>query len=210
MIKAFAKVTVGKDLTKQIQQSLQKLGNQDVYVGIPEGDVGDHQDITNPQLMYILTHGVRSKEMREEMNEYMGLTPGGMPIMRDFNQFSSRLSKGMPYSEAYDLYIHEHGSPLWHTPPRPILEPAIDHSKEIIAKQLKQAAQVALGGGDATDSLRKAGQLGVNAAKDWFTNPLNRWPANAEGTVKEKGSDRPNIDTGNLRNAITYVVAQKT
>lgn len=210
MINVLSKVTVTKDLTKQVQQSLQKLGNQDVYVGIPDGDVGDHKDITNPQLMYLMTHGVRTKEMREEMNEYMGLTPGGMPIMRDFDRFSQELSKGVPYSAAYDLYIHEHGSPLWHSPPRPILEPAINDGKEILASQLKVAAQVALAGNDPSLELQKTGMMAQNMARAWFTNPKNRWPENAPSTVKQKGSDRPNIDTGNLRLAITYVVAKKT
>ncbi|MCL6442066.1 MAG: hypothetical protein K6T83_01145 [Alicyclobacillus sp.] len=210
MIKALAKVTVSKDVTKQIQQSLQSLAKQDVYVGIPEGDVGNHEDITNAQLMYVLTHGVRKKSMRDEMNDYMGITAGGMPIDRGFNTFLANQSKGMPYSEAYDLYIHEHGSPLWQIPPRPILEPAINHSKDIIAKQLKIAALAALDGQDPTIELHKAGQLGVNAARDWFYNPENRWPANASSTVKRKGSDRPNIDTGNLRNSITYVVAKQS
>ncbi|WP_436663552.1 hypothetical protein ACOALA_13495 [Alicyclobacillus acidoterrestris] len=210
MFKALANVTTKSDLTKQIERSLQSLGAQQVYVGIPEGDVGNHDDITNPQLMYVLTHGVRSKSMHAEMNDYMGLTPGGMPITRGFNTFLENQSKGMPYSAAYELYIHEHGSPLWQIPPRPVLEPAINNSKEIIAKQLKQAAQDALNGADPSEGLHKAGMLGVNAARDWFYNPENKWPANSPSTVKLKGSDRPNIDTGNLRNSITYVVAKKT
>lgn len=209
MIRALAKVTTTKDLTKQIQQSLQSLGQQDVYVGIPEGDVGNHEGITNPQLMYILTHGVREKSMREEMNDYMGISAGGMPIMRDFNKFLGNMEEGMPYSAAYELFLHEHGSPLWQIPPRPVLEPAISHSKDLIAKQLRQAVLAALNGQDPTQELQKAGQLGVNAAKDWFTNPLNQWPANAPSTIKQKGSDRPNVDTGNLRNSITFVVAKK-
>lgn len=210
MFRAIAKVSESKNLTQKIKQSLSSLGAQDVYIGIPEGDTGNHDDITNPQLMYILTHGVRKKEMREEMNQFMGLTPGGMPIMRDYNEFSSNMSKGMPYSAAYELYIHENGSPLWHTPPRPVLEPAIENSKDVIANQLRVAALAALSGTDPNMELQKAGMLGVNAAKDWFYNPLNKWPENAPSTVKMKKSTRPNIDSANLRNSITYVVAKKT
>ncbi|GLG01828.1 hypothetical protein Alches_18690 [Alicyclobacillus hesperidum subsp. aegles] len=205
MIKAMAKVTVKKDLTAEIKKSLQALAHSDVYVGIPEGDIGDHPNITNAQLLYIQTHGVRTKEMREEMNDYMGITADGMPIMRDFNRFLDNLDS-MPYSQAYDLFIHEHGSALWKIPPRPVLEPAIDHSKDVIADQLRQATLAALNGGDVQSQLRKAGEIGMQAARDWFVNPLNEWPANAPSTVKQKGSDRPLIDTGNLRQSITYVV----
>lgn len=206
MIKAIAKVTTKVDLSKKLEQSLKSLGSTDVYVGIPEGDLGSHKNLSNPQLMYVLTHGVRSPEMREETDNFMGLTPEGMPIMRDFTKFESNMSKGMPYSAAYELYIRENGSPLWHTPPRPVLEPAIANSKEVIAKMLSQAAKVALSGKDPEIELHKAGQLGANAAKDWFYNPENRWPANAPSTIERKGSSRPNVDTANLRNSITYVV----
>jgi len=219
VLKALAKVTSSKDLTKRVRQSLQSLEKTDVYVGIPEGQDGNHPNITNAQLMYVLTHGVRRKEMRDAMDEYMGLTPGGMPIMRDFERFLTNMET-MPYSAAYQLYLYEHGSPLWRIPPRPILEPAINHYKDIIAKPLRQAAVNALDGSDPMPSLHKAGELGVEAAKDWFVNPLNMWPPNSPVTVhgskpdkhgkkfiKGKGSDQPNIDTGNLRNSITYVVA---
>ena len=47
---------------------------------------------------------------------------------------------------------------------------------------------------------------GQNIARDWFTNPANNWAANSEDTVKKKGSDRPLIDTSELRKSITYVV----
>lgn len=209
MFKAVAKVAQTKDLSKQLKQSLQSLQEQDVYIGIPEGQQGSHEDISDAELMYILTHGVREKAMREEMNDYMGITAGGMPIDRGFNDFLDNSAK-MPYSAAYDLFIHEHGSPIWQIPPRPILEPAIRNSKDIIAQQLKRAVLVALEGRDASSELQKAGQMGVNAAQEWFTNPLNMWPANSPSTVQAKGSDRPNVDTGSLRNYITYVVAKKS
>lgn len=206
MLKALARVTSSKDLTKQVRRSLAALAHQDVYVGIPEGQVGNHEDITNAQLLYVHTHGVRDKSMRDVMDEYMGLTPGGMPIMRDFERFLTNMET-MPYSAAYQLYLYEHGSPLWHIPPRPVLEPAIHYHRDIIARQLSAAAQAALDGQDPTPGLHKAGQLAVNVVKDWFVNPINMWPPNAPSTVERKGSDRPLIDTGNLRNSITYVVA---
>ena len=99
-------------------------------------------------------------------------------------------------------------------PPRPVLEPAINapDNKANIAAELKLAAQGVLEGrpADATQHLSKAGQVGSNAAKRWFTDPRNGWPANAPSTIKAKGSDRPMIDTGELRRAITHVVEEKS
>lgn len=210
MIKAKATIAQTQNKLPVIQQAMATLSRTDVLVGIPEGDTGAHPDITNAQLLYVLTHGVRSAAMREEMDDMMQRGPGDVPYSIDYNRFLTNLEGGMPYNAAYALYIHEHGSPLWRIPPRPVLEPALNNSKEVIAAQLKKTASVALAGADPAQELQKTGMLGQTIAREWFTNPLNRWPANAPSTIKAKGSDRPNIDTGNLRNAITYVVATKS
>jgi hypothetical protein len=111
------------------------------------------------------------------------------------------------------LFILSQGSQLQHIPPRPVLEPAIQapDNKANISAELKQAAEGVLEGRpeDASLHLDLAGQVGENAAKRWFTDPRNAWQANAPSTIKQKGSDRPNIDTGELRRAITHVVEEK-
>ena len=109
------------------------------------------------------------------------------------------------------LYIHTNGSPANNIPPRPVVEPAIQDSKEEIGTLLKEAILKALEGdtGGAMAGMEKAGLQGENAAKGWFTNPKNNWAGNAESTIKQKGSSRPLIDTAQLRNSITYVVKKK-
>jgi hypothetical protein len=149
--------------------------------------VENTSNITNAELLYIHTHGIRQQEMRDEMNPKVE-------------------SGEMPYSKAYQLFLHTHGSPLWHSPPRPVIEPAIEHSKEAIAKQLQKAAKTALDGQNPTPELQKAGMLGQNIARGWFTSPDNGWAPNAPATVEMKGSDKPLIDSGEMRKAITYVV----
>lgn len=190
MFKLFADVTSSNDQTAEIKKLLDELAKKQVYVGIPEGSErpGEQgQPITNAQLLYVHTHGIRKKVMRDEMNPKVE-------------------SGESTYSQAYQMWIHTHGSPLWHAPPRPVLEPAIEHSKEIISAQLQKALQAALDGQDYMPELEKAGMLGQNAARDWFTNPANGWAPNAPSTIKEKGSDRPLVDQGEMRKAITYVI----
>ena len=106
------------------------------------------------------------------------------------------------------LYIHTNGSPANNIPPRPIIEPAIQDAKEEIGILLKEAILKALEGDtdSAVAGMEKAGLQGENAAKGWFTNPKNNWTANAESTIKQKGSSRPLIDTAQLRKSITHVV----
>jgi len=105
-------------------------------------------------------------------------------------------------------FIHENGSSLAHIPARPFLKPGIENARQLIAKQLAAAGQAVLEGNPAgaTQFLNKAGQVGVNSVKRMFDN--NTWPANAPSTIKQKGSDRPLIDTGQMKRAISYVVRE--
>lgn len=172
----------------------EKLANKRVLVGIPaenstRKDGGDR--INNAELLYIQSHGVRKEEMRAEMQAH--------------------IDSGKKYSEAHSLYIQSHGSPLWHIPPRPVLEPAVEANKDRIARPLQRAVTAGLKGDDLRmdQELEKAGIVAENAAKRWFENPENGWPPNAPATVKAKGSDSPLIDTGEMRKAITHVVVER-
>jgi hypothetical protein len=108
------------------------------------------------------------------------------------------------------LYIHTHGSPLNHIPARPVIEPAIKAKDNAarISTELNAAAKSILDGNpdEARQYLDKAGTLGANAAKRWFVDERNGWQSNTESTIERKGSDKPLIDTGELRRDITYVV----
>ena len=171
------------------------LAKREVLVGIPaehsSRQTPSDDNINNAELLYIQSHGVRKSEMRAEMQQH--------------------IDAGKKYSEAHSLYIQSHGSPLWHIPPRPVLEPSIEASKEPIAKQLQGATLAALDGNaqEVDNALHKAGMVAENAAKAWFENPQNGWPPNSPKTIAMKGSDSPLIDTGEMRKAITHVVRNR-
>lgn len=110
------------------------------------------------------------------------------------------------------LFIHTNGSPVNGIPARPVLEPAIEQPEvlDAIAEALRAASLAALDGdaSGAEAGLEQAGTRGENAAKEYFTR-ANNWPPNAPATIARKGSSRPLIDTGAMRQAITHVVRQK-
>ena len=111
------------------------------------------------------------------------------------------------------VYLHTNGSALAGEPARPIIEPAIrarDNHDRITA-ELKRAAQAALDDdpAESAERLNRAGLLGANAAKRWFTDPRNNWAPNSPATIARKGSDSPLIDTGQMRRSITYLVEEK-
>lgn len=111
------------------------------------------------------------------------------------------------------LFIHTKGSPARGIPARPVLEPAVeaDGNKQAIAHELASASKAALEGNKNEQLKRvgRAGMAGQNAARKWFTDPRNGWEQNTPATIAEKGSDKPLIDTGALRAAITYVVQEE-
>lgn len=189
MLKGAASVT-SQGSPALLKNLLAQLGNINVCVGIPEEEAsrgGGKETINNAELAYIHSHGIRRESMRNEMQGDVDL--------------------GKPYSRAYELYVHEHGSPLWNSPPRPIIEPAIAKHSEEIADKLKPAILAKLSGDNqgARDEVEKAGMLAADKVKEYFTED-NGWPENSERTIKRKGSDRVLIDTGALRQSITYVV----
>ncbi len=201
MLNGFVDVAITKDITGDIKKSLLELVSKTVCVGVPQeenvsrksestkGKRKEIETITNAELLYIHTHGVRDVEMRKAMQQ--------------------DLDKGTPYSKAHEMFVHENGSPLWQVPPRPILEPALDNSKDEIAEEMKKSVLTALEGGNIGPTIEAVGMLGQNVARDWFTNPQNKWHKNSPSTVRRKGSDNPLIDTGELRKAITYTVKEK-
>lgn len=172
----------------EMLKRLKKLEALRACVGITAEDTERKDDgINNASLLYIQTHGVRKKSMRVEMQADM--------------------DKGFKYSEAFSMYIHAHGSPLWQIPPRPAIEPAIKDAKKQIAKRIGYAAHAAIDGNDAEMErwMDSAGMYGEKASRNWFESPKNNWPPNAPSTIRRKGSDVPLIDTGELRKSIKHV-----
>lgn len=172
----------------EIKKLLEKIKTMDVLVGIPQAEDARQGDaITNAELMFCQTNGIRKKAMRMDMEGNI---------------------KKHGYSKAYKMYIQANGSPLWHSPPRPVIEPAIEADKEAISGLLKDALKAGLDGNLelAKTFLDKAGLEGQAASQDWFDNAANGWAPNSPLTIEKKKSDKPLIDTGELRKAITYVV----
>ena len=168
---------------------LRGLQKRHIYVGIPQAaNSRKGGEIGNADLLYIHTHGIRRRPMIEEMDQDM--------------------ARGLKYSAAFSLYIQSHGSPLWHSPPRPVIEPALAANKVRIAAEFKKIYQAtAAADGDGVErAITSTGLLAQNVCREWYEDPRNNWPANSPATIARKKSDKPLIDTGSLRKAITYVV----
>lgn len=180
-IKATAQIISKHDGVDHIVKSLEHLSKQQLLVGIPEAKtVRENQGINNATLAYTLEHGVKKKS--EE--------------------------KGGDFQGAFAAYLHEKGDPLWRIPPRPFLEPAIEaHMPEIQKAQAFILNKALAGQTDQVDfNINRLGLSLQKWVKAWFVDSRNGWAPNAPRTIKKKGSDRPNIDTSQLRNSIQYVI----
>lgn len=177
-------------------KNFKDLESLEVFVGIPEASSARKSGkITNAALAFILTKGVRTVDARRVMGAMM-------------------LNRSVDYRAAQELYIRSRGSMAYHTPPAPIIEPAIalPDNKAAIVVELKDAAQKQLASdrSGAVRGMKRAGQEAVNRVKAFFYDPRNNWPPNAPSTIKRKGSSQRNVDTGALRDAMTFVLGEKT
>ena len=109
-------------------------------------------------------------------------------------------------------FIHEHGSPLANIPARPFIGPGIKRNKDKITKFLKKAGEAALtaGGRDKVEQqLNLAGMAAQNGARA-VINDGEGFQELAPSTIYQRQQrgrtgTKPLIDTGQLRNSITYV-----
>lgn len=109
---------------------------------------------------------------------------------------------------AADIYKLEKGSPLYKIPPRPMIDPVIKKNMDLIDKKFQDLTKEVLNNPQTNvqSGLEKIGMIVRDKIKDNFTDPDNGWAPNSDATIAQKGSDRPLIDTGALRNSIDYIV----
>ena len=181
---------------EKVLTALKKLAEDEILIGITKetdvkkkGPKGERKGkINNAELAYIHTNGVRGRQMREETD--------------------AAVESGTPYPLALQAYIKEHGSPAYAVPPRPFLKPGIEKNLDLVEKGMKIALLDVLKGGDGMAQRKRLGGTMASKVRNYFQED-NGWPSNAPSTIERKGSDLPLVNTGALRQAITYIVRKK-
>lgn len=117
-----------------------------------------------------------------------------------------------PISNAALLAITNFGSPHNNVPPWPVMAIGIRNAQDAVAEQFKLAAQKVLTGGLSALEIayERVGIIASNSVKKAI-NSQEAAPPLAEETLAARKSDgfkgtKRGIVTGQMRNAITYVV----
>lgn len=121
-----------------------------------------------------------------------------------------------PIGNAALLAINNFGSPALNIPARPVMSIGIKNAQDDIANEFKKAAQMALSKGLAAldQYYNRAGIIASNSVKKAI-NAQEGFAPPAESTIKARQARKPEpfrgtkalIVTGQMRNAITYVIA---
>lgn len=187
----------GEGDLKRILEALKKLSEDELLVGVSADTAGDGrgEDINNAELAFIHTNGVRASGMKAETDK--------------------AVEEGTPYPLALQAYIKEHGSPAYRVPPRPFLEPGIEKHLDMVKGGMKAALLDVLNGGDGRAQRENLGGAIAGKVQEYFEED-NGWPPLSPKTIarRKKGpdgtaSDVPLVDSGALRQSITYIIRQK-
>ena len=183
-----AKLIVKALAERQVRKLLTQT-KDDVYVGYVSGPKHQDSKLTNAEIAYLNTMGVRPLKASKEIKELQG--------------------EGS-YTNALQAYIRTKGDPKFRIPPRPFIEPGINLGKVQIIKYLFDVVDKFLDGneGESNRSKEKVGQAAVNSIRKFVRDyPANGLAPNAPSTIAEKGEDHPLIGkTGELMRSLTYVI----
>ena len=122
----------------------------------------------------------------------------------------SDASKDRPFGESNlaIAVIHEFGSVDGTIPQRSYLRSTADRERALFVRVLGAQAKKAAINGDISRALGRVGELGVSKVKQTFDRSIGLKPLK-KATEDRKQSTRPLIDTGVLKNSITWKVWKK-
>lgn len=138
---------------------------------------------------------------------------GLMALSRRLAKLNKRVLIGVPAGKSEEdgasmalvAAVNEFGSPDRGIPERPFLRAGIrENYPRITRLNVRTLREVAEGTMTADTALNLLGEVTAGGVKAKIAE--GGFVANAPSTIKAKGSDKPLIDSGALRQSITYLV----
>lgn len=94
-----------------------------------------------------------------------------------------------------------------HIPARPFIRQSVDDNESKINSFLKEEVKDFTHGKSAEQILKGIGIFQKDLMQDKITS--GSFAPNAESTIKKKGSSKPLVDTGRMRQSVNYVIQKK-
>lgn len=94
-----------------------------------------------------------------------------------------------------------------HIPARPFIRQSVDDNESKINSFLKGEVKDFAQGKSAEQILKEIGIFQKDLMQDKITS--GSFAPNAESTIKKKGSSKPLVDTGRMRQSVNYVIQKK-
>ncbi len=93
------------------------------------------------------------------------------------------------------------------SPSRPFLRNSVDGHKDEISRFMKRAVKEITEGKSVEEVLKKIGVFQQKIIRKEISS--GNFEPNSPETVRRKGSDKPLIDTGLMRQSVNYVIREK-
>nr|DAN79986.1 MAG TPA: virion morphogenesis protein [Caudoviricetes sp.]DAO80758.1 MAG TPA: virion morphogenesis protein [Caudoviricetes sp.] len=93
------------------------------------------------------------------------------------------------------------------SPARPFMRKSVDENIDKINNFLKRTKRDILSGKSAEEVLKMIGIFQKDLIQEKITN--GSFVPNTPYTIRKKGSDKPLIDTGRMRQSVNYVIKEK-
>ena len=94
-----------------------------------------------------------------------------------------------------------------HIPARPFIRQSVDDNESKINSFLKEEVKDFAQGKSAEQILKEIGIFQKDLMQDKITS--GSFAPNAESTIKKKGSSKPLVDIGRMRQSVNYVIQKK-
>ncbi len=93
------------------------------------------------------------------------------------------------------------------SPSRPFMQDSVDNHEAEIQQFMRETAEEVYGGLDERAALEKVGLFQKDLMQEEIKS--GSFAPNAPSTIKKKGSSKPLIDTGRMRQSVNYVIRKK-
>ena len=191
MIKPKITITNSQQASAAIRKALDDfMTNKFVTVGIHE-DAGNHDsdDITNAALGAMLDMGADIEHPGGTSYGYASKAAANRNEVRFLKTGTGHMTLGVTAPHTINI------------PARPWLKPGVAAGNVEYLNIIEKAAA----SGDALEmTLNKIGVVAVGHVQKYMTEL--RTPPNAASTIKKKGSSNPLIDSGALRQSVSYEI----